>query len=88
MGQANALLAMILWNIFVQSFVVYVQYKKKSRLVIGKEALITMSFLRPAVDAAYRVSTNHDDKEVSIDPLSGMVCNKCTELSWLREYSS
>ena len=55
--------------------------------MIGKEALITMSFLPPAVDA-YRVSTNHDDKEVSIDPLSGMVCNKCTELSWLREYSS
>ena len=57
-------------------------------MVIGKETWITMSFLRLAVDAAYRVSTNHDDKEVSIDPLSGMVCNKCTELSWLREYSS
>ena len=65
-----------------------VQYRRKSWLVIGKETWITMSFLRPAVDAAYRVSTNHDDKEVSIDPLSGMVCNKCTELSWLREYSS
>ena len=87
-GQANALLAMILGSLFVQSSVVYVQYKRKSWLVIGKETWITMSFLRPAVDAAYRVSTNHDDKEVSIDPLSGMVCNKCTELSWLREYSS
>jgi len=39
-----------------------------------------MTFLRPAVDA-YRVSTNHDDKEVSVDQLSEMVVNKGIELS-------
>jgi len=79
-GQANAMLTMLLGNIIVQLFVVYVQYKRKSWSVIGKEVLITMTFLRPAVDA-YRVSTNHDDKEVSMDPLTEMMFNKCSELA-------
>jgi len=59
---------------------VYVQYKKKSWSVIGKEALITMAFLRPAVDA-YRVSTNHEDEEANFDQLSEMIVNKCCELA-------
>ena len=79
-GQANALLAMLLGNIFVQLVCVYSQYRRKSWLVIGKETWITMSFLRPAVDA-YRVSTNHDDKEVTMDQLSEMVTNKGIELA-------
>jgi len=79
-GQANAMLTMLLVNIIVQLLTVYVQYKKKSWLTIGKEALISMAFLRPAVDA-YRVSTNHDDKEVSMDQLTEMVMNKGIELS-------
>ena len=78
-GQANALLAMLLGNIFVQLITVYSQYRRKSWLVIGKEALITVSFLRPAVDA-YRVSTNHEDEEASIDQLAEMIINKCIEL--------
>ena len=78
-GQANALLAMLLGNLFVQILGVYSQYKNKSWLVIGKEALITMTFLRPAVDA-YRVSTNHEDEEASVDQLSEMIMNKATEL--------
>jgi len=78
-GQANAMLAMLLGNLFVQLVVVYTQYKKKSWLVIGKEALITMTFLRPAVDA-YRVSTNHQDEEANMDQLSEMIVNKGTEL--------
>jgi len=79
-GQANAMLAMLLGNIIIQLLTVYVQYRRKSWLTISKEALITMTFLRPAVDA-YRVSTNHDDKEVSVDQLSEMILNKGCELS-------
>ena len=78
-GQANAMLAMLLGNLIVQLVVVYTQYRRKSLLVIGKETLITMLFLRPAVDA-YRVSTNHEDKEVNMDQLSEMVVNKAIEL--------
>jgi len=80
-GQANGMLAMLLGNSIVQLLLVYTQYKNKSWLVIGKEVLITMLFLRPAVDA-YRVSTNHDDKEANFDPLSGMMMNKSIELGF------
>jgi len=79
-GQANAMLAMLLGNIIVQLITVYTQYRRKSWLVIGKEVLITMTFLRPAVDA-YRVSTNHEDKEASMDPLTEMIGNKLCELA-------
>jgi len=79
-GQANAMLGMLLGNLFVQLFLVLVQYKKKSWFVIGMEALITMSCLRPAVDA-FRVSTNHDDKEANVDQLTELICNKGIELS-------
>ena len=79
-GQANALLAMLFVNIFCQLLTLYVQYKNKSWLVIGKEALITMTFLRPAVDA-FRVSTNHDDQEATFDQLLEMMFNKGSELS-------
>jgi len=78
-GQANAMLAMLLGNIIVQLTFVYTQYKDKSWSTIGKEALITMTFLRPAVDA-FRVSTNHDDQEATFDQLSEMIVNKGTEL--------
>ena len=78
-GQANAMLAMLLVNMIFQLITVYIQYNRKSWLVIGKEALITMAFLRPAVDA-YKVSTNHEDKEVGMDQLSEMVVNKGIEL--------
>ena len=79
-GQANAMLAMLLVNLIVQLVLVYTQYRKKSWLTVGKEALITMSFLRPAVDA-YRVSTNHEDEDANMDQLSEMVINKGIELS-------
>jgi len=78
-GQANALLAMLLGNLFVQLLTVYVQYRRKSWLTTSKEALITMTFLRPAVDA-YRVSTNHANHEARFDQLSEMVINKGSEL--------
>jgi len=78
-GQANAMLAMLLGNIIFQLLVVYVQYIKKGWLVIGKEALITITFFRPAVDA-YRVSTNYENDEASMDPLSEMAMNKVSEL--------
>jgi len=78
-GQANAMLAMLLGNIIVQLAPVYTQYRRKSWLVIGKEVLITMAFLRPAVDA-YRVSTNHEDEEASFDQLAELLMNKVSEL--------
>ena len=78
-GQANAFLAMLALNIFLQLVTVWALYKKKSWSVIGKEVLITILFLRPAVDA-YRVSTNHGDEEAHMDPLAEMVVNKGCEL--------
>jgi len=78
-GQANAMLAMLLANIIVQLLVVHAQYRRKSWFVTGKEALITLLFLRPVVDA-YRVSTNHEDEEASIDHLAEVLINKGIEL--------
>ena len=78
-GQANALLAMLLGNLFVQLVVVYLQYNKKSWLTIGKEALITMTFMRPAVDT-YRVSMHQEDEEVTLDKLDLLIANKVIEL--------
>jgi len=68
-GQANALLVMIVLNLFCQLLVVYAQYRRKSWSSIFKEILITISFIRPAVDA-YRVRTNFRDPETSFDSLS------------------
>jgi len=79
-GQANAMLAMLFGNLFVQLLTVYLQYRRKSWSVIGKEALITMTFLRPAVDA-YRVSTNHEDEEATFNQLSEFMWNKASELA-------
>ena len=44
-----------------------------------KEVIITLFFLRPAVDA-YRVSTNHDDEQTAVDPMIEMIMNKSLEL--------
>ena len=74
-GQANAMLAMIATNMGFQIMIVLAQYKKKSWKVKVKEVLICLFFLRPAVDA-YRVSMNHEDSEVAMDPLIEMIINK------------
>ena len=74
-GQANAMLAMIATNMGLQILVVIGQNKKKSWGVKVKEVLISLFFLRPAVDA-YRVSTNYLDSETTIDPLVDMLVNK------------
>ena len=74
-GQANAMLAMVATNMGIQIFVVLAQYKKKSWKVKMKEVLISLFFLRPAVDA-YRVSTNYKDREAATDPLAEMITNK------------
>jgi len=77
--QGNMLLAMIVTNAVVQLSCVVSQYKEKSWKEKLREALISMFFLRPAVDA-YRVSTNRDDKEANFDNLSEMMINKvCTQ---------
>ena len=55
-------------------------YQKKSWSVKLEEALITIFFLRPAVDA-YRVSTNHEDSETTTDSLSELIYNKGIELA-------
>ena len=74
-GKANAMLAMITSNMAIQLLLVLAQYKKKSWRVKATEMLVTLFFLRPAVDA-FRVSTNHENAEAAFDPLSEMVNNK------------
>ena len=74
-GQANAMLAMIATNMVGQIIILLAQYKKKSWKVKAKEILISLFFLRPAVDA-YRVSTNYEDSESTVDPLAEMIFNK------------
>ena len=74
-GQANAMLLMIAINMGIQILVVLGQYKKKSWKVKVKEVLICLFLLRPIVDA-YRVSTNQEDNESTIDPLAEMIFNK------------
>jgi len=74
-GQANVLISMISANIFVQLVIVIGNYKNKSTAVKLKEMLITLLFLRPAVDA-YRVSTNHEDEGATVDSLIELIINK------------
>ena len=74
-GKANAMLAMITSNMVIQLLLVLAQYKKKSWRVKATEMLISLFFLRPAVDA-FRVSTNHEDEEANFDPLREMIFNK------------
>ena len=71
-GQANALLIMMSLSMLGQLLLVMAQYQKKSLAVKIRETLITLCFLRPAVDA-FRVSTNHQDDETTVDPLLEMV---------------
>ena len=68
-GQANLLLAMISTNLVIQILAALAQYQKKSLAFKLREVLISLFFLRPAVDA-YRVSTNHEDAEATADCLS------------------
>jgi len=72
---------MVLLNLTIQLLLVYGSNKKMSlRKMIG-ELLITLSFLRPAVDA-YRVCTNDkDDEHHRVDALGIMLMNKGTELA-------
>ena len=74
-GQANAMLGMISANLAIQLLIVLAQHQKKRWTVKLKEALITLLFLRPIIDA-FRISTNHDDEEATIDPLAEMLTNK------------
>ena len=74
-GQANAMLAMIGTNMGIQILVLIAQYRKKSWKVKVKEVLICLFLLRPIVDA-YRVSTNQEDNESTVDPLLEVIANK------------
>jgi len=76
--QANILLAMIAANMAAQILVVIALYSKKSWQRKLYEVVITVTFLRPPVDA-YRVSTNQIDDELSVNPLSEMVSDKRRE---------
>ena len=87
-GQANAILGMIGVNLIFQLFMVIALYQKKKWTVKLKEALITLLFLRPIVDA-YRISTNHDDEEATLDPLTEMIVNKvryCDDVAFQDEH--
>ena len=73
--QANMMLGMIFTNLFIQLFLVFVQYQKKNWTVKAKEALICILCLRPVVDA-YRISVSHEDKDLKFDTLTVMIVNK------------
>ena len=73
--QANAMLGMIGANVIIQLLIVFAQYQKKRWTVKLKEALITLLFLRPVVDA-YRISSNYNDNKTTVDPLAEMFFNK------------
>jgi len=77
-GQANALLAMVVANLLISLLTVFAT-NKKSWTSMRKEMLITLFFLRPAVDA-YRVCSNTDISNI-VDPLDLMMFNKCIELA-------
>ena len=73
------LLAMIATNLGIQILVILAQYKSKSWKRKLWEIFITLTFLRPIVDA-YRVSTNHKDDEATVDVLAELCCNKIVEM--------
>jgi len=78
-GRATALACMMGLNMLLQLGLVWFQYRKKPRKKRLYECAICLVFLRPAVDA-YRVATNHVDKDLMFDPLVEMMCNKLAEL--------
>ena len=80
--EAATLLTMICLNLFFQLVVLSGQYMHAHWSIKVKEALICLTFLRPAVDA-YRVSTLDEDRRTaanSIDPLAELTSNKGIEL--------
>jgi len=79
-GQANALVAMIVINLTLQTLVANALYRKRGDLAKLKETLICLFFLRPIVDA-YRVSINHEDEELAVNSTSYMIINKSIELA-------
>ena len=70
-GKAQAMLLMIVGNLFVQLVIVFGQYKKHSWKDKTREVLYTLFFMRPAVDA-FRISTNHVDGDSAFDSLNEM----------------
>jgi len=79
-GQANALLLMISLCVVIQLGLVMGNYREKKSSRKLKEVLITIFFLRPAVDA-YRVSTNQKDNETAVGSLIELAANKMTEMT-------
>jgi len=67
-GQANVFLAMISLNMFVQLLFVKANYQRSGWREMLREFLITLMFLRPAVDA-YRVVTSKEGDLTMTDPL-------------------
>jgi len=71
--QANVFLAMISLNMFVQLLFVKANYQRSGWRVMLRELLITLMFLRPAVDA-YRVVTSKENDLTVTDPLQEVSC--------------
>jgi len=72
-GQANVFLAMITLNMFVQMVAMKANYQRSGWRVMLREMLITLMFLRPAVDA-YRVVTSKENDLTVTDPLIEVSC--------------
>jgi len=73
-GQANVFLAMIILNIFVQLLFVKANYQQSGWRVLLREFLITLMFLRPAVDAYRVVTSKEGDLTAVTDPLHEVSC--------------
>ena len=80
-GQAMVLLAMIVTNLCFQILIILGQYKSKSWKRKLWEIVITLTFLRPIVDA-YRVSTNQEDDELVVDQLAELCFTKAGEMGF------
>jgi len=78
-GQAYVLLTMLILNTLLQLGIVVLQTSKKGWNVKLKETLITVFFMRSAVDA-FRVSTGHHDDNALFNPLYAMIVNKGIEV--------
>jgi len=82
-SQANALLAMIAANLFVQLVGVVAQYESSNSWTkLVREAAICLFFMRPIVDA-FRIGKDDEDTEhkTTVSSMSFMILNKSIELA-------
>ena len=79
-GTAQALLFLVLGNVFCQSALVYMQTRNTNKKTMAFEFLSVVTFTKPGFDA-YRVANGMEQPSgVPLDPLKDMVCTKICEI--------